>query len=247
MAKGALVAKCLILFVIPLVSSALRGSSSSQVDRSLRHKGKTVSCKNGKSSKGSKNQKAIDDLLIYYGFPTCINSCGCGTAAVECASAVFGLYDMVVLGDGLQNPTNTENANVVAILMSGDLQDTTTFGYIDLGVSTQNLDMERIRQAMDDWKATGTDGIFLDDFGYDWLVTRERQNAAVDYAHSIGLSVIANAFRPEDAFGDDVVATFNPLGLETSLGKKDFYLYESYQIITGAYLDETSWRAKADT
>jgi hypothetical protein len=35
--------------------------------------------------------------------------------------------------------------------------------------------------------------VMLDDFGYDFGVSRARQNSAVDYAHAQWLAVIANA------------------------------------------------------
>lgn len=183
------------------------------------------------------------DLLIFYAWPSTINSC---FGNVDCASGEFGMYDFVVFGDTLQDPSHPDYSNFVGILAHPDLEETAKFGYVDLGVTTQNLTMEQIASRMDAWKTLDIDGVLLDDFGYDWEVSRQRQNDAVEYAHSIGLSVIANAFRPEDAFGNDHDATYNPDELETSLGEEDFYLYESYQITLDSYVSDDVWRSKAE-
>ena len=50
-------------------------------------------------------------------------------------------------------------------------------------------------------------------------VSRGRQNDAVEYARSIGLSVIADAFPPKDAFGNGYDETYNPDEMETSFGR----------------------------
>jgi hypothetical protein len=88
--------------------------------------------------------------------------------------------------------------------------------------------------------------VLLDDFGYDFGTGRARQNAAVQYAHAQGLAVIANAFRPEDAFGGAIDATYNPAGAPTSLGATDFYLYESHGVRLGEYESGPDWREKSD-
>jgi hypothetical protein len=92
----------------------------------------------------------------------------------------------------------------------------------------------------------GADAILFDAFGYDFGVTRERQNDAVGYAHSLGMPVMANAWAPADAFGSTADPDHNPLGLATLLGAGDYYLSESYRIRLGEYQPEELWRIKAD-
>ncbi len=181
-------------------------------------------------------------LLVDYSWPSSIN----GTYTVDGAAADLGQYNYVVLGDGLEETTHGDHANTVAILAHADMANTSVFGYIDLGVSTQNLSMADIETHIDEWQTTGAVGIFLDDFGYDFQTSRSRQNEAVEYAHSKGLSVVANGWEPADVFGSDVDATYNPDGFSPSLNSDDYYLYESYQVNTGAYESETNWRTKAD-
>ena len=180
-------------------------------------------------------------LLIYYGWPSSIN----GTYSVAGAAAELGQYDYVVLGDGLEKSSHGDHANTVGIIADPQMADTKVFGYIDLGVTTQNLPMAEITTRVDEWQATGAQGILFDDFGYDWGTTRQRQNEAVAYAHGRGMSVLANAFRPEDAFGSQVDPFHNPAGTATNLNAGDYYLYESYQIRETAFVSEADWQAKS--
>lgn len=180
-------------------------------------------------------------LLIYYSYPSSIN----GTFSVPAAAAEFGQYDYVVIGDGLQSAGHPDHANTVSIISHATTVNTKFFGYIDLGVSTQNLSMAEIQQRMLDWAGMGVVGILLDDFGYDWGVTRDRQNAAVDFAHANSLRVIANGWVPADVFGAGAHAN-NPMGTPTHLNASDFYLFESHQIIEGAPMDPDFWFAKAE-
>ncbi|HQU70931.1 MAG TPA: FlgD immunoglobulin-like domain containing protein [Calditrichia bacterium] len=182
-------------------------------------------------------------LLIYYGWPSAINS----TFTVPLAAAEFARYDYVVLGDGLEKSSHGDHQNTVGIIDSlHSWGGTAVFGYIDLGVLTQNLPLTEIETRVDEWLQSGADGIFFDDFGYDFQVSRERQNAAVDYAHNAGLPVIANGWNPDHLFGTAVDPDYNPGGAAASLDNRDFYLSESYQIAIGAYQSEGDWYFKAE-
>lgn len=181
-------------------------------------------------------------LLIYYGFPSSINA----TFDVQLAAAEFGQYDYVVLGAGLEKTTHPDHQNTVDIITELHLNyPTGVFGYIDLGVTTNNFSLAEIQLRADEWLASGADGIFFDDFGYDFEVTRSRQNAAVDYVHSLGLPVIANGWVPADVFEAAVHPVYNPAGLPTSLNAGDYYLSESYQVAEGQYQAESTWYDKA--
>ncbi len=181
-------------------------------------------------------------LLIYYGYPTSINA----TWSVPAAAQEFGRYDLVVWGDGLDSPEHPDHANAVAIVAHAATAATRIFGYVDLGVSTQNLPMSEIQARIARWDAMGVNGVLLDDFGYDFGTDRDRQNAAVDHAHTCGLAVIANAFRPEDTFGSAADPVHNPSGAGTSLGPADFYLYESHGVRLGEFEDAAGWRNRSD-
>lgn len=181
-------------------------------------------------------------LLIYYSYPSLIN----GVSTTNAAAAQFGQYDYVVLGDGLEFGTHDDHMETQLIVNHPSTDKTLFFGYVDLGVSTQNLSSSAIQTQIDLWKTTGVDGIFFDVYGYDYGVSRVRQNEAVAYAHAQGLPIVANAWNPDDVFGRLVNPEFNPLGAAPVLNENDYYLSESYLIQEGTYGNQANWKSKAD-
>jgi len=165
-------------------------------------------------------------LLIYYGWPSVIN----GATDEEQTVREFSTYDYLVLGAGLEDPTHPEHGKTDLIIHL--LPTTRVFGYIDLGVTTTSLSLRQIRRSMRRWRHMGVFGILLDDFGYGFGVTRQRQNRAVRSAHQLGLSVIANCWDVEDAM----------LGPHL-LGLGDFLLMESWPYVDG--FEDSKWRERA--
>lgn len=183
------------------------------------------------------------ELLIYYSWPSLING---ANGSVPAAAAEFGQYDDIVLGDLIEKTSHPDHANTVAILQHPALAATRVFGYVDLGVAPgQNLPPSEIETRILEWQATGADGILFDEYGYDYAVTRARQNDAVNFAHGLGMVVIANAWIPGDALSAAIHPTGNPTGLPSVLGPNDIYLYESYQIQEGAYVPGVFWQSKS--
>jgi flagellar hook capping protein FlgD len=182
------------------------------------------------------------NLLVYYGYPSYINQ----SSSVASAALEFGRYDYVMWGEGLEDPAHPDHANSAAILAHEATAGTRFYGYVDLGVSTQNLPLGEIQARISRWDALGVGGVHFDHFGYDFETSRERQNAAVDFAHSLGLAVIVNAFRPEDAFSSATDPVHNPTGSATRLGPSDYYFYESHGVRLGQFEDGGAWRARSD-
>lgn len=155
----------------------------------------------------------------------------------------------MVLGDGLQDarhPNHEATRELIAATPS-----TRFYGYIDLGVHSphhpvQNLDMAEVQRRTALWKSLGTRGILLDDYGYDFATTRQRQVEAVQAVHDQGLKVIANSWDPRHAL-DGEPGPANPKGLPSPLGRGDFYLYESYLVSNGDWTGFKTWRSKANT
>ncbi len=87
--------------------------------------------------------------------------------------------------------------------------------------------MAEIKAFGDLWKEMGIAGVFYDEAEYGFGTPRQRQNEAVDYAHSKGLSVFSPDFDP----------TYNPTSEPTHLGPNDIFLLESFQIILGSFRD----------
>jgi hypothetical protein len=185
-------------------------------------------------------------LLIYYSYPSSFNYPTNGYNLDNVANDLKQ-YDYLVLGGDLELSTHPDHNNTISILSKMASSTTKVFGYIDLGVSTFNYSMSNIQQRIDAWKAMGVQGIFFDDFGYDYLVPRQRQNDAVNYTHGQNLKVIANGWIPDDVFGNIVNPTYNPTGTSTALNSGDFYLSESYLIKNWDFEpNPNDWKTKAD-
>jgi hypothetical protein len=177
-------------------------------------------------------------LAIYYGWPSAVN----GSAGdVNAAVAVFKEYDAVVFGAGLEDTGHGDHANTVAIISHVDMLNSDVYGYIS-AQDTNTINWGKI----DAWNSMGVDGIFCDEFGYDFNVDRNRQNVLVEYIHYKGLKAFVNAWNPDDVFLNTVDPIKNPLGTAHMLGANDIYLAESYQIINGNYQSESDWRTKSD-
>ncbi len=181
-------------------------------------------------------------LAIYYGYPSEVNG---ANGDLNAASNTFVKYDSVIFGAGLEEPGHGDHSNTETIIARLSNSGCEVFGYVDLGVSTDNHSYSTLTNKMSKWKSMGVAGIFLDDYGYDYLVSRVRQTNAVAYAHSIGCVVCANAWVPEDVFSDNYDATYNPDSLPSPLKSNDVYLLESYQYENGSYASTTDWTNKA--
>jgi len=207
-------------------------------------------------------------LAIYYGYPSLVNE---SKGDVEKAAAVFGAYDVVVLGDGIEFPDKRagrypegnpeEHQKVLRMIAAVRRRNPGTrfFGYVCLGeipsrkpevvsLSRQELE-ERIRL----WKQMGVAGIFLDEAGYDFAaVTRRRQNMAVGIIHELELSAFMNAYFLDHLFSleDNLPYTNgpgkNPEHLPPLLDRRDLFLLESFQVKNGTYESAVTWQTRLD-
>lgn len=182
----------------------------------------------------------LQQLCIYYGQPSEVND---SNGDLSRAIAAFSPCDVIVLGDGLEHPEHRDHGFTAQLI--AELGDTgsTVFGYVDLGVTTQNLDEPTLRDYVTKWQSIGAEGIFFDDAGYDYGVTRARQNAVVDHAHELGLAVFMNAWNIDDVLSERDEAD-RPA--PTRLGPGDWYLAESWLVAAGAYQPLDAWSTKAD-
>ena len=163
-------------------------------------------------------------LAIYYSWPSSVN----GTFTVAGAINVFNDYHLLVLGTGLEDPSHGDHINTKDII-AGLSTNTKVYGYIDA-----TLPLVDIQSKIDMWATIGVFGIFCDQFGYDFGLTRSKQNDIVDYIHLKNLSAFVNAWNPDDVFAPTDT-------LITHLGKKDWVLAESYQIINDNYQTNEDW------
>ena len=183
-------------------------------------------------------------LAVFYGWPSLVEG---AAGSTDAASRVFSRYRAVVLGDGLQDPSHPDHAKTAAIVASlaAGGAGTQVFGYVTLGVTTVSLPVDEVRRRVDAWKAVGVTGIFLDEAGYDYGVSRARQNDAVRHVHAAGLGAFVNAWNPDDVFGTAVDAAYNPDGVAPLLDARDVYLLESYQIGMSAYESAATWVSRS--
>lgn len=199
------------------------------------------------SNSNSQQQTSPKSLAIYYGFPSLVNGAK-GNLAM--AASTFAEYDIVVFGDGLEftdiNPTRRppgaglqehENTKKIIGILKESKRRTLVYGYIDLG-NTQNLSLAEIENRARLWANMGVAGIFLDEAGYDYGVTRTRQTDVVKIIHDLKLQAFLNAYNLEDLFGAKVVPLNkvgggNPTGKASILGSNDLVLLESFQIRNG--------------
>lgn len=174
-------------------------------------------------------------LCIYYAWPSAVNG---SNGDVNNAVKEFSKFDIIVLGDKIWQTTHGDNSKTKQIIsgLKNAKPSIKIYGYIDVGVSTQNLTETQLKDAIDGWNAMGVTGVFGDDFGYDYNVNRSRQNVFIDYAHGLSLSVFTNAWAVSDALS----------GSDCHLGSTDFYLLESWLIGNGSYRSLTEFKERGD-
>lgn len=183
------------------------------------------------------NKTALEKVCIYYGYPVGIGN----SWSVEGALAIYKGYDIVVFGDTYELPEQEVYAETVEILkrLAEEAPKTRCVGYIPIGdleeTEYSGLTMQELKRRVDLWANIGAKGIFLDEFGYDYKVTRERQNEIVDYVHEQGMFCIANSWNTNYVFSSlpmtlDDLPGFepNPKGLAPTIGRNDYSLLENF-------------------
>lgn len=188
-----------------------------------------------------------EKLAFYYGKPSQVNGANGDTTL---ATQTFKDYDIVVFANEMDSPTHLEHAAAQTIIQNLQAYGTRSYGYVDLcwdgGVYCTGLPIEEIQAKTDRWAAMGVAGIFLDQVGYEYAVSRERLNAAVGYIHSQGLSAFVNVWNPDDVFSPEVHPTLNPNGTPTLLGPNDYSLHESFAVTLSQYQDPAFLIEKAE-
>jgi len=183
-----------------------------------------------------------EKLAIYYGDPAAVNGSGGNTTL---AAGVFDDYDMLIFGEGIEQDTHAYHTPTQTIIQN-ILSTTRVYGYLDLCVQNpnsslyrcSNFSMTELQSRTNKWKAMGAKGIFLDQAGCDYVVSRDRQNQIIDYIHAQGLSAFINVWNQDDAFKPGSLPSpypgypdCNPNNLTTHLGANDYTLLESWAVI----------------
>lgn len=179
-------------------------------------------------------------LCLFYAPPEAVN----GLYDIEYAVGLFGTYDLVVLGTGLEQTANAYHASTGVLIARAPWVD--FFGYLDVSVTYSNFSPAQMRARVDAWAAMGCRGMFYDVAGYAYGVSRARLNDIVQYAHTKGMAVCANDFDPDAILGNAIDTTYNPTGTPTALGPDDAYLLESFVYNSVAYTANGGWALISD-
>ncbi|KAJ3189160.1 hypothetical protein HDU85_002785 [Gaertneriomyces sp. JEL0708] len=178
----------------------------------------------------------MESFCHYYGYPISISARWC----VQEAVSLYAQYDGIVFGDKAASPSHeVYNLTVEIVQTLRNLKPAIKiFGYIPIGLNASwkesNLTLDEIGSRIREWKVVGATHLFLDEFGYDYLVSRERQNAVIDMCRKEGMGVCVNSWKPDWVFSSrnitlDWLNGFqgNPQGLPCLLGAEDYVCFES--------------------
>lgn len=181
----------------------------------------------------------LKPLLVYYGYPIAYKGLWNAAAIIAEIAANFSVW---VVGDTYSDPTHEEYATTNTIVDGVRSAGVKVYGYVPIGQNTSGLTLTQMQTRVDQWDALGVDGIFLDEFGFDYGNTRARQKSIVDYVHGKGLPVCANAWTAEDFMCDHVselpwpsndwrytnFVTGNPANVALTRNTDDAYLIENF-------------------
>ena len=199
------------------------------------------------------------DAGVYYGYPSSVNGSG---GDVNSATSEFSNWRFIVFPGDLYTNSHPDftKAHQIAVNLYSGSSGTRVFGYVPIGgASGENLTLTQISNRIQQWYDNyqpNIDGIFLDEFGYDYGTTRDRQNKAVDWVHNLGLKVIANSWVVEQCLGtrDDANypnSIYNPGVVATHISNGDLYCFEDFVWATtngtdsAVYEDKDAWFNKS--
>ena len=180
----------------------------------------------------------LQELLVYYGYPISYK----GYYDVDLIAAEISTFKYWIVGDSYSAPTHPEYASTVSIINKVRAAGTKVYGYVPIGQSTQGLSIAVIKTRIDEWANIGVDGIFLDEFGFDYGNTRVKQVEIVNYVHGKNLPVCANTWTAHDFVCDNIAelpwgsgdwrygnfATYNPGNLPIARWSKDAIMLENF-------------------
>jgi hypothetical protein len=145
---------------------------------------------------------SCENLLVYYGYP--IAYLGMWDAP-SIITRIASQYSVWVVGDTYQDPSFEEYSSTQTIINGVRALGVRVYGYVPIGgTSGSNRDMSTLQTAVDQWAALNVDGVFLDEFGFDYGHDRTRQKTIVDYCHDKGLPICANAWSHTDFLADNI-------------------------------------------
>jgi hypothetical protein len=197
----------------------------------------------------STEYKRPKDLLIYYGWLNSFNN-ATNSWDNEKVAQEMAKYDLIVLGDGIQDSGHGDYSNTSVIIPRVKELNTNCkiFGYV-----TVNQTLTNFEDKADDWDTLEIDGIFMDEAGYDYGKTRSEFNDRVDHVHGLTYAKLcfANAWNLDHILGTENDAsypntTYNSSSTGSNLTENDYALLESFPINTTAYSGNNGYESKTD-
>lgn len=166
----------------------------------------------------------LESFGFYYGDLSSVDNDG----SIEHGIEQLSKFQNIVIA----TPSVLNTARKWAVMQGVVATSTRVWGYVQVGpiAPAAAPTLAAMKGYMDECYAAGYYGIFFDNFGYDSTVTRAMQNDVIDYAHSLLMSCMGNAWLPADVLGAAVDATYNPTGVATHLTAGDWVLSESFYI-----------------
>jgi len=195
----------------------------------------------------SASYKKPKNVLFYYGWLNSFNS-SFNQWNNEKVAQDLCKYDIIVLGDGVQDPAHPDYANALAIIsrIQNLKPRCLIFGYVSAIEYITNFQTKASQ-----WNDLLVNGIFMDEAGYDFGGTREAFNERVNFVHNLENSYLAfvNSWNSDHVLGivNDVSFpnnTFNPNLTESVLTEEDWLLLESFGINTESYAVDAGYETK---
>lgn len=152
----------------------------------------------------TKSIESLSSLLIYYGYPIAYKGIWDRQAVINEISSNFTHW---VVGHTYQDPGHESYADTVAVLQGVRANGVKVYGYIPLGTSSYNYTISQIGALVDQWITVGVDGIFIDEFGFDYGNTRQRQIDAVTQVRNRNTALCVNAWVFEEFACDSITET----------------------------------------
>ena len=189
------------------------------------------------------------NLLIFYGYMNSFNS-ATNQWTNEKVAQDMAKYDICVFGNGVADPTHPDfvNAQIIIARLIALKPDIKIFGYV-----TANQALASFQTKVNQWDALNIQGIFMDEAGYDYGVTRDQFNEKVIYVHGRIKSKLcfANAWNMDHIIGtandpNFPNSTYNPNLRKSYLNSSDWYLLESFSVNTLSYTASNGFALQAD-
>ncbi len=220
------------------------------------HASRIANCENIHAKAGWHNQQLKQqgwrrptDILFYYGHLNSFNSLVNGWVNEKVAQDI-AKYGIVVLGNGVQDPTHPDYANTQVIIprVKALNPNCQIFGYV-----SANQSLSSFQAKVDQWETLQVHGVFLDEAGYDFGKTRVEFNDRVGYVHgkTHAKLAFANAWNTDHILGTTndpsyPNSTWNSGLVASVLTESDWILLESLAVNTTAYSGNNGYASKSD-